>query len=666
MQRERIPTLVSIAMAAVLLFCAQAVFGQLRIVGSISGTVQDPTGAVVSGAQVILKDTKTGLTKETVSNDGGGFVFLDLAAGVYEVTVTKEGFQKSLIQNINVSTSQTTDVKVSLEVGKPTETVTVVGGAAQLLETSGQIVANTITSNTLNELPLGNRGNALVLARLSPGISPPIGGGNSGRYNNLPGGAVNVTVDGINDASNGFKSGGTVFFATVPVRLGALEEVSVETAGLGADSGAQSGANIKFVTKRGGNEYHGSFFYEPRSEQFNANTWSRNAQGLPRVFSRTQEYGGNLGGPLVPFGSWRKKAFFFVNYERSYSPITNARTVTVLTPQAQQGIYTYIVPGTNEIRTRNVLNIAATAGAPTKLDPVTQSILKTNNQIPQFAAQIADTDLNRDSYTWLAENNNYAYFPAARFDFYLTEKQQLTWAWNYRHNWQAGERRLPVPDISRTNPFRLGYFVWSLGLQSTLSANTFNEFRYGVQHSGDSNASAAYGPYYTFNDVPLRIGGNLQFANGAAPNPVSPTVPFIDQPNTTGRHFITTMYDTVTMNRGNHTWTFGFSYRRTDWKDTGEVFGVPTYATGTPANDPLPGQAFTAANFPGLTNTLLGEPVALYNLLTGRVAASNFTRVVDPDTLKYNGFINFTWTRSLMGGAYIQDRWRFSPTLTFN
>ena len=666
MQRERHPVPISLITAALLLICVQSAFAQLRIVGAISGTVQDPTGAVVSGAQVILRDTKTGLTKETTSNDSGGFLFLDLATGTYEVTVVKEGFQKALIQNINVSTSQTTDIKANLEVGKPTETVTVLGGASQLLETSGQIVATTITSDTLTELPLANRGNALALARLSPGISPPIGGGNSGRYNNLPGGAVNVTVDGINDASNGFKSGGTVFFATVPVRLGALEEVSVETAGLGADSGAQSGANIKFVTKRGGNEYHGSFFYEPRSEQFNANTWSRNAQGLPRVFNRTQEYGGNIGGPLIPFGSWKKRAFFFINYERSYSPITNARTVTVLTPAAQQGIYTYLVPGTNEIRTRNVLAIAATAGAPTTLDAVTQSILQTNNEIPKFAAQIPDTDLNRDSYTWLAENNNYAYFPAARFDFYITPKQQLTWSWNYRHNWQAGERRLPVPEISRTNPFRLGYFVWSMALQSTLTNNTFNEFRYGVQHSGDSNASAAYGPYYTFNDVPLRIGGNLQFANGAAPNPVSPTVPFIDQANVTGRHFITTMYDTMTMNRGNHTLTVGFSYRKTDWKDTGEVFAVPTYATGTPANDPLPGQVFTAANFPGLNNTLLGEPAALYNMLTGRVAAANFTRVVDPDTRKYDGFINFTWTRSVMGGAYIQDRWRFSPTLTFN
>jgi hypothetical protein len=656
MQSSHLPKM--ILMTVVLLLFSQTAFAQLRVVGAISGTVQDPTGAAVPNAQVILKDSKTGITKEATTNENGTFFFPDLVSGVYEVAVTMAGFQRSLLPNINVATSQTTDVKIGLEVGQPTETVTVVAGASQLLETSSQMVATTLPSKQVTELPLGNRSNVLALARLAPGISPPIGGGNSGRYNNLPGGAVNVTVDGINDASNGFKSGGTVFFATVPVRLGAVEEVSVETAGLGADSGAQSGANIKFVTKRGGSDYHGSFFYEPRSEQFNANSWSRNAQNLPRVFSRTQEYGGNIGGPLIPFGNWRQKAFFFVNWERSYSPITNARTVTVLTPAAQQGIYTYIVPGTNQILTQNVLTVAGNNGGITTIDPVARNIMQINNDIPKFATQVPDTDLNRDTFTWSAENNNYAYFPAARLDFFVTPKQQISWTWNYRHNWQAGERRLPNPDISRTNPFRLGYFVWSFGLQSTLTPNTFNEFRYGVQHSGDSNASADYGPYYTVNDVPMRIGATLPFG---------PTVPFIDQQNVTGRHFITTMYDTLTMNRGNHSLTVGFSYRRTDWKDIGQVFQVPTYTTGTPSGDPLPGAAFTAANFPGINNTLLpNDPAALYNTLIGRVGASNFTRVVDPDTLKYDGFHNFTWTRSLMGGVYAQDRWRFSPTLTLN
>src|SRR5262249_46577202 len=170
-----------------------------------------------------------------------------------------------------------------------------------------------------------------------------------------------------------------------------------------------------------------------------------------------------------------------------------------------------------------------------------------------------------------------------------------------------------------------------------------------------------------YNNVPLRIVGNLQFANGVAPNPVSPTIPFIDQQNTTGRHYITTIYDTLTLNRGQHSITLGGSFRRTDWKDIGQVFQLPTYTTGTPAGDPLQvATAFTTATLPGINNTDLGNPLALYNLLTGRVASASFTRVVNPDTLKYDGFLNFTWTRSDMGGAYVQDRWRIKPSLTLN
>ena len=638
-------------------FTSPDAFGQLRIVGSISGTVQDPTGAIIPDAKVVLKDVKTGILKETTSSDRGTFLFPDLASGLYEVTVTAVGFQTSVLSNVSVSTSQTTDMKVTMEVGQTSESITVVGGASPLLEVTSQLIASTLAPKAISELPVGNRSNVLALARLAPGASPPIGG--STRYNNLAGGAVNVTVDGINDASNGFKSGGTVFFMTVPVRLGAVEEVSVETGGLGADSGAQSGANIKFTTRRGGNQYHGSVFYEPTSEQFNANSWTRNAQGLDRAFSRTHNYGGNFGGPLIPFGSLKNKMFVFINFERAFSPITIPRTIAVLTPEAQRGIYTYVVTGTtNQLRTANVLALAAAAGKPTDLDPVAQSILATNNQVPQSATPIADTDLNRDTFTWNADNDNFAYFPTVRFDYHVTPKQQVTFSWNYRHNWQAGEKRLPVADVSRTNPFRLGYFVWSAALQSTFTPQTFNELRYGVQHSGDSNTSSDYPPHYSFDGSPLRIGATLPFG---------PLVPFIDQQNVTGRHFITTMYDTFTMNRGTHTITLGGSFRKTVWNDSAEVFPVPTYATGTPAGDPLQvSSAFTTTTIPGINSTELGNPVALYNLLTGRVAASNFNKVVDPETLKYDGFINFTWTNSLMGGAYIQDRWKWKPSLTLN
>src|SRR5262245_19440513 len=100
---------------AVMMLLAPGALAQLRIVGAVSGTVTDPTGAVVASAKVSLKDTQTGVTKEAVSTDGGTFLFPDLAVGSYAVTVTASGFKTETITNITVSTNQTADVKVSLE-----------------------------------------------------------------------------------------------------------------------------------------------------------------------------------------------------------------------------------------------------------------------------------------------------------------------------------------------------------------------------------------------------------------------------------------------------------------------------------------------------------------------------------------------------------------------
>ena len=658
MKNERVSRLWTFLLATALMLGCHTAFAQMRIVGMISGTVTDPSGAAVPGAKVALKDEVNGTTKETTSNGSGQFQFPDLPFGAFELTVSATGFQSSITNHISVVASQTTDVPVALQVGQQTQTVTV-EGAAPILDTTTQLVATTVEPKLINELPLAAR-QALALAALVPGKTN--GSNGDTRFNNIPGGAVEVTVDGINDASNGYKSGGTVFYTTVPVRLGALEEVSVETSGLGADSGAESGVNIKFITKRGGNQYHGSAFYQPTSEQFNANSWSNNANKVPRAYNRNHNFGGNLGGKLVPFGFLKDKLFFFFNYEYLYNPQVRVNTYSVLTPAAAAGNYTYLVNGTtNQTNTVNLLTLAASQGAPNKLDPVAQSIIATNAKIPSYATRTASSDFNRTSWQWNTSNNLYQYFPTTRFDYYITPKEQLTFAWNLEHSWQTGYALLQ--DGNRVNPFRIGgYFVWNIALQSTLSASMFNEFRYGVQHSGDSNALATqgYGTNFTYNGTPLRIGGTLQF--GA-------TVPYIDQQNVTGRHYITTIYDTFTKIKGNHTIQAGASYRRTDWHDTGETFPLPTYANGTPSGDPLPGQLFTAATLPGDINTDLGNSggaVQLYNELTGRVSQARLGVVVDPATRQYGGFINHTWTRTYMGGAFVQDRWRLKPNLTVN
>ena len=158
---------------AIAIFLAPNAWAQLRIVGAVSGTVLDPNGAAVANAKVNLKDAQTGITKEATSTNGGTFLFPDLAIGSYVVTVTAPGFKTATLTNISVSTYQTADVKFILELGAASETVTVSASEVQALETTSQLVASTLSTKTITQLPVGNRSNVLTLARLAPGASPP-------------------------------------------------------------------------------------------------------------------------------------------------------------------------------------------------------------------------------------------------------------------------------------------------------------------------------------------------------------------------------------------------------------------------------------------------------------------------------------------------------------
>src|SRR5262249_3820863 len=221
----------AIALLALVALAAPRAVAQIRIAGAIAGTVTDSAGLVVPGASVRLVDEGTGIAKSAVTNEAGGFLFPDLSFGAYSVTVTLQGFQTAAYQDVQVESGRTTDLRIRLQPGALTEEVQV-RGVTPVLEMSSNIISATVTKNEMDALPLNGR-STLAYARLIPGSVAPTGTGST-HYNGMPGGTINPTIDGINNAPNGFKSGGTSFFATVAPPLGAMQEVPVETARLRA------------------------------------------------------------------------------------------------------------------------------------------------------------------------------------------------------------------------------------------------------------------------------------------------------------------------------------------------------------------------------------------------------------------------------------------------
>jgi hypothetical protein len=644
----------------VLLAPAPAAPAQIRIAGAVAGTVTDGSDAVVPGASVQLVDERTGITKDTVTNASGSFLFPDLSFGSYQVTVTLQGFQTAVYEQVTVESSRTTDLRIKLQVGALDEKVQV-QGLTPVLEMTSNVISTTVNNKALEQLPLNGR-STFAFARLMPGTQTPVNSATNTRYNGMPGGTINGTIDGINNASNGFKSGGTSFYATVPPRLGAMEEVTIETAGLGADAGAEGAVNLKFITKRGTNQYHGSGFEQLQHEGLRANSFFNDARGLPKAKLRQHDFGGNIGGPL-PIGSLKDRLFFFINYETAYIPRTQNQTNTLLTAEAQQGIFRYQT-ATGEARTANLLQIAAQNGFQSTVDPIIASLLAKQNQAIPNGTLSSTNDLRTTSLVWLEPNKLIQPFPTARLDLQITPRIAWTASWNLYGSKDYGRRQWPLTDVPTQYLFNLSYWITSTGLNTTFGSRTFNEFRYGVQHSGDTTPGRGL-DFMTAN--PSLNGAPIRFTT---PLPLGLTSMAQQDAPITGRHYITTIYDTVTMLRGNHSFKVGGAYRLTDWHDTsfsgpGGLLGSPAYTIGSVAGDPAV-NLFTATTLPGVQSTDLGVANNLYALLTGRLSRVQTGRVVDPGTLQY-AITNFeNWTSSRMGGFYGQDTWRVKPSFTLN
>ena len=360
----------------VLLLLQSSIPAQSTTTGRLTGTVTDAQGALVGGAQIVAKNDQTQNEYKAKASDDGGWTIPSIPNGLYTVTITAQGFKSTVIQNVAVETGTATTANAALEVGGATEQVVVTSGGS-IIQSETANVATTITGRQIGELPWATR-DALQLVLTLPGIQTP-GTPRTSSVNGLPKSSLNITLDGANIQDNLLKSSDG-FFTSTQAKSDAVEEVTVSTATPGAESGGEGAVQIKFVTKRGSNNYRGSVFWQHRNTSLNSNYYFNTIDGLPRDRLILNQYGGNIGGPIsIPkLFSGKDRAFFFVNMEEFKLPQTYDAARTVLTTSALGGVYTYR-DSAGAIRNINLYQLAATGAGgrtyPNTPDPTLRNAL---------------------------------------------------------------------------------------------------------------------------------------------------------------------------------------------------------------------------------------------------------------------------------------------------
>jgi Carboxypeptidase regulatory-like domain/TonB dependent receptor len=286
-----------------LLGCASA-WGQTN--GEIRGIVNDPSGAVVPGANVTATLTGTDTTRTVASDKDGGFVIPELAVGSYDVTTEAQGFKKFVAKNVVVSIGHVNFITVTLQLGGSADTVTVEANAAQVETTSTQLGA-VMTDTSIRELPLSTR-NAYQLLQLQPGVQSQLGsdlflGSDNPGVVSVNGGrgrANNYMVNG-GDGNDIFVNG-----PAIQPSPDAIEEFRVLTNTFDAEYGRNSGSVVNVVTKSGTNAVHGDFYEFLRNQALNDRGYFD-----PFLLDYKQnQFGATLGGPIK-----KDKTFIFGSYE---------------------------------------------------------------------------------------------------------------------------------------------------------------------------------------------------------------------------------------------------------------------------------------------------------------------------------------------------------------
>src|SRR5437773_1181978 len=335
-------------------------FAQGGATGAITGTVQDPSGAVVAGAEVRIVNQDTGVLTRTTKTDGNGsFTATLLPVGTYTLSVTSPGFQEAKFTDIAVRITETTRMEAKLQPVDVQEKIEV-QAQVQTVETSTATTGQAIESRTIRDLPLATQ-NFHQLLSLSTGAQSELNASSQ-----LGRGNVRIIVNGQREDNNNYLIEGisaTDYYVAQATNVplpnpDVVGEFKVQTSLYDASQGRNGGGNVNAILKSGTRNFHGDVYEFFRNDVLNANEYFVNRAGQPRPVVQQNIFGGSLGGPVSPGG---KLGFFFVNYQGTRqrsgdSPGTLISTFIPYVPLSDRG-------------TANAATLASDFGVPSA-DPV--------------------------------------------------------------------------------------------------------------------------------------------------------------------------------------------------------------------------------------------------------------------------------------------------------
>ncbi len=621
--------------------------------GGVRGSVSD-SGGVVPGVTVTLTNEGNGATREAVSNDRGQYDFTAVPPGSYSVKAELTGFKTYENKGVRVATQQFVTLDIKLDVGQLQETITVTG-EAPIIDTSNASTGGVIDSTQLASLPSGGRSAFLFAVTI-----PTVVASGDAQFNrqqdqtnasllSLGGGARranNYLVDGVpvTDMRNRASANPT---------MEALEGVNVQVHQYDAETGRTGGGTFNVATKSGGNEFHGSGFYQTRPKWGAANGFFSKLAGQPLPDIKYMLGGGGFGGPIV-----KNRTFFWYGQEGYSSNTTRNGSLRFPTSRERNGDFSQSFDSAGRLVVIYDPLTGAADGTgrtpfPGNVIPASRISTVGKNLVANYPTPQNDVSNGSANYATDAQVKDFAMMYTGKVDHRFNDRLSLSGFYLYNKTdepcsnfWVPGEHNAIDP-----NDYLLARRVQMVALNNTWlpSNNTVVTLRYGwTRFLDDDTLSVDYDPSQlgfssTFlGQMQIKKYPNITATDYGGQGAIDPTPRNWYSWGANGA---------ISKLVGSHTFKVGFDYR-TIGNETQSFSG----AAGTLNFD----RYYTSAN--PLSNGVNGATPsgnALASMLLGYPSGDPGNQSRIGISSPFNAFVHYY-------GGYAQDDWRVGPKLTFN